>query len=64
VIARCPDLSRARGLGTVELLSGSSIDLATLRHGLENLPDELLGGMGLEGEQIAALRSASARAGR
>ena len=64
VIARCPTLARARGLDTLELLSQSSIDLVTLRHGLEHLPEELLGGMGLEGDQLAALRSASPGANR
>ena len=64
VIARCPSLSRARGLDTLELLNPSSIDLATLRHGLEHLPEELLVRMGFEGEQLAALRSASSGASR
>jgi len=64
VIAQCTDLWRARGLDTLELLSRSSIDLATLRQGAEKLPDELLQRIGLEGEALAALRSASAVPGR
>jgi hypothetical protein len=44
--------------------SASSIDLATLRHALESLPEEMLGGMGLDGEQLAALRSASSAESR
>ena len=64
VIARCPSLSRARGFDTLEPLSPSSIDLATLRHALEQLPDELLSKMGVDGELVAALRAAGAGAGR
>jgi uncharacterized protein YjbI with pentapeptide repeats len=57
VIARCPDFARVRGLDTLELLNPCSIDLATLRPGLDSLPDELLEGMGLEPGEIAALRA-------
>ena len=60
VIARCPSLPRARGLDNVELLSPSSIDVATLRHALAQLPDELLAQMGVDGELLATLRSAGA----
>jgi uncharacterized protein YjbI with pentapeptide repeats len=64
VIARCPDFSRARGLDTLELLSPSSIDVATVRSGLGTLPNELLAGIGLAGGEIAALRSTSGATGR
>jgi uncharacterized protein YjbI with pentapeptide repeats len=64
VFARCPSLARARGLDTVAPLNPSSIDLATLRQGLEHLPDELLASLGADAEQLAALRSASSGARR
>jgi hypothetical protein len=64
VIARCPTLSRARGLDTLELLTASSIDLDTLRHALDHLPDELLARMGVDGEQLAALRALGSGASR
>ena len=53
-VPRCPSLARARGLDTVEPLNPSSIDLATLRQGLEHLPDELLASLGVDAEQCGA----------
>ena len=59
VIARCPTLSRARGLDTLELLTRPPSTSPRCATALEHLPDELLARMGVDGEQLAALRSAS-----
>ncbi|HUR96243.1 MAG TPA: pentapeptide repeat-containing protein, partial [Gemmatimonadales bacterium] len=64
VIARCPSLATARGLDSLELLTASSIDLDTLRHALDHLPDELLAKLGADGEQLAALRALGSSASR
>ena len=62
VIARCPSLSQARGLDTAGAPDGI---LHRPRHApprAGHLPDELLARMGVDGEQLAALRSASSGA--
>ena len=55
--ARCDDLSRARGLDAVELGDPSSIDIHTLRNGIDALPSELLAHCGVDADVIRALRS-------
>jgi uncharacterized protein YjbI with pentapeptide repeats len=57
VFARCPDLHLALGLDSLDYLNPSSIDLETLRGSLAGLQDDFLEGLGLEPEEIEALRS-------
>jgi hypothetical protein len=57
VLAACDDLARARGLDTVVHHGPSCLDLATLRAGLDSLPEGFLEGVGLAREEIDALRA-------
>jgi hypothetical protein len=56
VLARCSDLHEALGLDLLDYLNPSCIDMATLRHSLAGLGDEVLAGLGLEEVEIQALR--------
>ena len=56
VFARCSDLHEALGLDLLDYLNPSCIDMATLRHSLAGLGDEVLAGLGLEEVEIEALR--------
>jgi uncharacterized protein YjbI with pentapeptide repeats len=58
VLAACEDLARARGLETVGHHGHSCLDLATLRAGVDTLPDGFLRGAGVERGEIEALRGA------
>jgi hypothetical protein len=62
VLAACADLARARGLDAVVHHGHSCLDLATLRAGLDTLPVGFLQGVGVEREELEALRSAMASA--
>src|SRR4029078_542286 len=57
VLAACDDLARARGLDAVVHHGHSCLDLATLRAGLDSLPEGFLEGVGLAREEIDALRA-------
>ena len=56
VFAACEDLAQARGLAGVVHHGPSSIDLATLRAGLSELPLGFLNGTGVESSEIEQLR--------
>jgi uncharacterized protein YjbI with pentapeptide repeats len=57
LFADCPSLAQAAGLGDIEHLGPSSLDLTTLRVGIAELPDPFLRGVGLAREEIQALRA-------
>jgi hypothetical protein len=61
VWARCEDLARARGLDTVRHGDPSSIDIHTLRAGIDHLPDDLLEHCGVQPGELAQLRRLLAR---
>ena len=63
VLAACADLARARGLDAVVHHGHSCLDLATLRAGLDTLPEGFLQGAGVERGELEALRHATAGAG-
>jgi uncharacterized protein YjbI with pentapeptide repeats len=56
VFALCQDLSQALGLDSLRYTSPSSIDLESLKHGLSDLPDDFLEGVGVAPREIEALR--------
>ena len=60
VLAACDALARARGLDAVVHHGHSCPDLATLRAGLDTLPEGFLQGAGVERGELEALRHATA----
>jgi TIR domain/Pentapeptide repeats (8 copies) len=57
VLADCPSLYQAAGLGEIEHLGPSGLDLGTLRVGVGALPDAFLEGAGLAREEVRRLRA-------
>jgi uncharacterized protein YjbI with pentapeptide repeats len=57
VLADCPSLYQAAGLGEIEHLGPSGPDLGTLRAGVGALPDAFLEGAGLAREEVRRLRA-------
>jgi hypothetical protein len=60
LFAHCPSLHEAAGLGEIEHLGPSSLDLSTLRAGAASLPDAFLRGAGVlpaEIERLSVLAS-------
>jgi uncharacterized protein YjbI with pentapeptide repeats len=62
VLAACEDLARAHGLEAVVHHGASCLDLATLRAGLDGLPESFLTGAGVEPEEVEALRATASGA--
>jgi hypothetical protein len=63
VLAACADLAQALGLADVSHAADSSIDIATLRVGLDRFPGQFLEGLGLTAEELERWEDTGLRTG-